>query len=182
MYGTTILGASDGESAFLLTVTGVCQVRSTWSNHSPLVLVTKWANASFTLVWVQSKVKTWQKITITVATVKCQKPDQALGLRCPHCLLPKQYVGCLGFHFLICSLFWIHSYNAHMDKVMTWKGNSHWLKYLFSVENHYLLFSRQTYTYGKESCRGVWCICNQQIWKYFKVNSAYICLHITKYC
>lgn len=43
--------------------------------------------------------KLGQNITITVATVKCQKPEQALGLRCPHYLLPKQYMGGLGFNF-----------------------------------------------------------------------------------
>lgn len=41
VYGVTVLGASDRESAVLLTVTGAHQVRTTQSNPSPLVLVRK---------------------------------------------------------------------------------------------------------------------------------------------
>lgn len=145
MCSATILEASDGEPAFLLSATGVCQVRPTRSNHNPLVLVIKWGNASFILMWVQSKVKTWPKNHYH--SCNSEMPKAWAGIRTEvSSLSASQTVhGMIGISFFYSvSFFWIHSFHTHMDKLMKWKGNSHWLKCLFSVKSHYLLFSRQT--------------------------------------
>lgn len=122
LYSATILDASDGESAFLLTVTGVCQVRSTWSNHSPLVLVIKWAPS---YEKVQSRVRTWQKITYRSHNSEMPKACMYTRTEVSSLSTSKTIHEIFEISFIYCSLFRIRSCNAHMKKVRWSKRTIH---------------------------------------------------------
>lgn len=184
MCSATILRASDGESAFLFSVTGVCQVWSARSQHSPLVLVVKWDNTSLILVWVQIRVKTWPKNHYH--SCNSEMPKAWAGFRTEvSSLSASQTVhGMPGI-----SLFYSAPFFGSTPSIFLWTSwwrgkaiHTDW-SICFLLKATICCFAgKHKHLWKEELSCALLSICNQHIWKYFKVNLAYICIHIIKHC
>lgn len=186
MCSATILGASDGESAFLLSVTGVCQVSSTRSNHSPLVLVIKWANASFIFVRVQSRVKTWQKSHYHSCNSEMPKAWAGIRTEVSSLSVFQTVHGMPGIWFFY-SVPFFGSTPIMLVWMIWWSGkaiHTDWSVCFQLKAAVFCLAGKYIHLWKAELSWRLMLlsICNQHIWKYFNATLAYICLHIRKYC
>lgn len=186
MCSATILEASDGESAFLLSATGVCQVRSIQSNHNPLVLVIKWANASFILVWVLSRAKTWPKIHYYSCNNEMPKAWAGIRTEVSSLSASQTVHGRPGISFFY-SVPFFGSTPFMLIWTSWWSGKAIHIDWTicFQLKVTICCLAGKHKHLWKEELSGhlmLLSICNQHIWKHFKVSLAYICLHITKYC
>lgn len=186
MCSATVVGASDGESAFLPSVTGVCQVRPTRSNHSPLVLVIKWDNDSFILVCIQNRVKTWPKNHYH--SCNSEMPKAWAGIRTEVSSLSASLAvhGMPGIS-VFCSVPFFGSTPLMLLWTSWWSGkaiHTDWSICFQLKATICCLAGKHKHLWNEELSwhLKLLSICNQHIWKYFKASLAYICLHITKYC